>query len=222
MSEPSVYATLSPINVDEQLEWKNDLAYLNWARALKLLLEQYPTAIHEIVRFPDEQGRDILPYLKTEIGYFVEVAVTVEGIRKSCLHPVMDEFHETIFVPTATDINSSIQRALTKAIAMHGLALYVYAGVGSPDLASLMGDDQVDPVNGEEPIYEFVGLVACEGRDNIPYYMATFRDGHETFEVAVFGELIEELDNLKSGDRCLLYAEELSGKLAAQEIRKAS
>jgi hypothetical protein len=34
--------------------------------------------------------------------------------------------------PTAFDINTSIQRALVKAIALHGLGLYIYAGEDLP------------------------------------------------------------------------------------------
>ena len=86
-----------------------------------------PSAFWEVRRF------DGLPYLKTETGYFVEVAVTVQGVTLSQIHPVLDGKNRPIFEPTAFDINTSIQRCLVKAIALHGLGLYVYAGEDLPD-----------------------------------------------------------------------------------------
>ena len=76
---------------------------------------------------------DGLPYQKTETGYFVEVAVTVQGVALSQIHPVLDARNEPIEVPDAFDINTSIQRCLVKAIALHGLGLYIYAGEDLPE-----------------------------------------------------------------------------------------
>ena len=76
---------------------------------------------------------DGLPYLRSETGYFVEVAVTVQGVTLSQIHPVLDGRNQPILEPTAFDINTSIQRCLVKAIALHGLGLYIYAGEDLPD-----------------------------------------------------------------------------------------
>jgi len=73
-----------------------------------------------------------LPYLATEAGVFVEVAVTVQGVRLSQIHPVLDSRNRPLLAPSAFDINTSIQRCLVKAIALHGLGLYVYAGEDLP------------------------------------------------------------------------------------------
>jgi hypothetical protein len=64
------------------------------------------------------------------------VAVTVEGVRLSQIHPVLDSKNKVIAEPNAFDINTSIQRCLVKAIALHGLGLYVYAGEDIPVAAS--------------------------------------------------------------------------------------
>jgi hypothetical protein len=76
---------------------------------------------------------DGLPYLKTETGTFVEVAVTVQGVTLCQIHPVLDAKNRTLMEPTAFDINTSIQRCLVKAIALHGLGLYIYAGEDLPN-----------------------------------------------------------------------------------------
>ncbi len=73
-----------------------------------------------------------LPFLNTDSGAFVEVAVTVRGVTLSQIHPVLDAHNKTIPVPSAFDINTSIQRCLVKAIALHGLGLNVYAGEDLP------------------------------------------------------------------------------------------
>lgn len=73
-----------------------------------------------------------LPFLTTDNGTLVEVAVTVKGITLSQIHPVLDNKNKPIITPTVFDINTSIQRCLVKAIALHGLGLNVYAGEDLP------------------------------------------------------------------------------------------
>ena len=121
------FARLNQINVSEHLEKKGDFNYLSWCYAVAQLRLADPSATWEVRRF------DGLPYLKTETGYFVEVAVTVQGITLSQIHPVLDSRNRPMAEPNAFDINTSIQRCLVKAIALHGLGLYVYAGEDLPD-----------------------------------------------------------------------------------------
>ena len=59
--------------------------------------------------------------------------MTVQGVTLSQIHPVLDGKNRPIFEPTAFDINTSIQRCLVKAIALHGLGLYIYAGEDLPE-----------------------------------------------------------------------------------------
>jgi hypothetical protein len=127
MEQENYFIKLSKIDVSEHLEKKGQFKYLSWAWAVKALRQHYPTATWEVIRF------DGLPYQKTELGYFVEVAVTVEGITLSQIHPVLDQRNKPIAQPTSFDINTSIQRALVKAIALHGLGIWVYAGEDLPE-----------------------------------------------------------------------------------------
>jgi len=71
---------------------------------------------------------DSLPFLKTELGYFVECSVLIQGINKTQMMPVLDFKNQTASTPTANDINKSQMRALTKAIALHGLGIDLWAG----------------------------------------------------------------------------------------------
>ncbi len=120
------FATLNAINVSEHIEKKGQFSYLSWPYAVQQLRLADPTACWEVRRW------DGLPYLATDLGYFVEVAVTVQGVTLSQIHPVLDARNKSILAPTVFDINTSIQRALVKAIALHGLGLYIYAGEDIP------------------------------------------------------------------------------------------
>ena len=121
---------LNRINVSEHIEKKGDFSYLSWPFAVAQLRLADPSATWEVRRF------DGMPYLRTETGYFVEVAVTVQGVTLSQIHPVLDGKNRPVAEPTSFDINTSIQRCLVKAIALHGLGLYVYAGEDLPDSES--------------------------------------------------------------------------------------
>jgi Protein of unknown function (DUF1071) len=121
------FARLNQVSVSEHLEKKGTFSYLSWPYAVAQLRLADPAAFWEVRRF------DGLPFLKTETGFFVEVAVTVQGVTLSQIHPVLDGKNRPIFEPTAFDINTSIQRCLVKAIALHGLGLGVYAGEDMPD-----------------------------------------------------------------------------------------
>lgn len=124
------FARLNAINVNEHVEKKGGFSYLSWPYAVAQLRMADATATWEVQRLHG------LPYLATEAGVFVEVAVTVQGIRLSQIHPVLDGRNRPLLAPTAFDINTSLQRCLVKAIALHGLGLYVYAGEDLPQPAT--------------------------------------------------------------------------------------
>lgn len=120
------FSALASVDVSNHVEKKGQFAYLSWPYAVSQLRLFDETATWEVKRF------DGLPYLTTDSGTFVEVAVTVKGVTLSQIHPVLDARNKVILAPTAFDINTSIQRCLVKAIALHGLGLNVYAGEDLP------------------------------------------------------------------------------------------
>jgi hypothetical protein len=86
-------------------------------------------------------------------GVFVEVAVMVQGITLSQIHPVLDGKNCPLAEPTAFDINTSIQRCLVKAIALHGLGLYVYSGEDLPSgEEEAKSSPKVTPIQSERLI----------------------------------------------------------------------
>ena len=124
--EKSVFETLSAVNVEKFVNEKNGFRYLSWANALNELLKHYPTSTWEVREW------DGVPYLLTGAGCFVEVTVIIHGISRKQLHPILDFRNQPIMKPNAFQVNASIQRALAKAISLHGLGLYIYQGEDLP------------------------------------------------------------------------------------------
>ena len=135
--QTNTFRSLFQIDVAKYVEMKGQFSYLSWPFAVAQLRLADPAAYWEVRRF------DGLPYLSTELGFFVEVAVTVQGVTLSQIHPVLDHKNRPLLAPTPFDINTSIQRALVKAIALHGLGLNIYAGEDLPDLNE--GSEQPKP-----------------------------------------------------------------------------
>ncbi|CAN7268559.1 DUF1071 domain-containing protein [Acidovorax sp. LjRoot38] len=134
------FARLNAINVNEHVEKKGGFSYLSWPYAVAQLRLADPTATWEVRRF---EG---LPYLDTEAGVFVEVAATVHGVTLSQIHPVLDGRNRPLMAPSAFDINTSLQRCLVKAIALHGLGLYIYAGEDLPQpVGAEAANDPIQP-----------------------------------------------------------------------------
>lgn len=140
MSDTNYFAALSAINVNDHIEKKGGFSYLSWPYAVSQLRLADPTATWEVRRF---DGR---PYLLCEAGVFVEVAVTVQGITLSQIHPVLDARNRPIPEPDSFAVNTSIQRCLVKAIALHGLGLYIYAGEDTTPLTAEAANEPPPPV----------------------------------------------------------------------------
>lgn len=127
----NVWETLSKIDVSEHTEKKNGLTYLSWAWAWGCLLNNFPSATFKKHCFLID-GR-MQPYMNDGLGYaYVKVTVTVEGKEIEEVFPVLDYRNKAIKNPDAFQVNSSLQRALAKCIAMHGLGHYIYAGEDIP------------------------------------------------------------------------------------------
>jgi hypothetical protein len=74
----------------------------------------------------------------------VWVTVTLNGKPMTCQLPVMDNKNKAIPNPDAFAVNTAIMRCMVKALALHGLGLYVYAGEDLPD-----GEDKPEPKKPE-------------------------------------------------------------------------
>ena len=124
------FEELNSINVNDKTEQKGNLTYLSWAWAWGELKKRHPDATYTI--YENADGWNYHTDGKTA---WVKTGVTVEGIEHIEYLPVMDFKNKSIPVDavTSTDVNKTIQRSLTKAVARHGLGLYIYAGEDLPD-----------------------------------------------------------------------------------------
>ena len=125
----SVFETLAKIDVNKFTEQKGQFTYLSWADAVNVLLENYPEATWQV-----RHNHDGWPYFPCPAGAFVEVELTVEGVTRVQVHPVLDYQNKPISEPDSFQVNTAIQRCLAKAISLQGLGLYIYRGEDLPDV----------------------------------------------------------------------------------------
>lgn len=137
----SVYERLSSINVNDHTEKKNGLTYLSWAWAWGELLKAYPDSTYTIY-----ENKDGWCYHTDGRTAWVKTGVTVEGKEYIEMLPVMDFKNRSIPLEqiTSFDVNKAIQRSLTKAVARHGLGLYIYAGEDLPETDATAGAVRVE------------------------------------------------------------------------------
>jgi len=143
----SVFEVLNAINVNEHTEKKNGLTYLAWAWAWQEVKKNFPSAFYTIY-----ENRDGLNYHTDGRTCWVKTGVTIDGLEHIEYLPVMDYRNASIPVDKVTsfDVNKAIQRSLTKAVARHGLGLYIYAGEDLPeDEKNVVKNDVLDAALAE-------------------------------------------------------------------------
>ena len=135
-------------NLSGEIEKKNNLSYLSWSQAWKIMKQFYPSATYKIFTNPQTGA----PFWNDEkMGLMVHTSVTADDLEYDNWLPVMDYnnrsmktesyavsvwdksqkryVEKTVAAATTFEINASIQRSLVKCMAMHGLGLCLYMGV---------------------------------------------------------------------------------------------
>ena len=130
----SVFEVLNAIDCNEHVEKKNDISYLSWTWAWQIVKKNYPDAFYTI--YENASG---LFYHTDGKTCWVKTGVTINGLEHIEYLPVMDFKNKSIPLNAVTsfDVNKAIQRSLTKAVARHGLGLYIYAGEDLPEEAKM-------------------------------------------------------------------------------------
>lgn len=141
MSE-NYFVELNNINVNGKTEKKNGLTYLSWAWAWGEVKKLHPDATYTIY-----ENADGLFYHTDGKTCWVKTGVTVNDVEHIEYLPVMDFKNRSIPVEQVTsfDVNKAIQRSLTKAVARHGLGLYIYAGEDLPEEEKAAPKDEALP-----------------------------------------------------------------------------
>ena len=128
---------LRKINVNDHIEKKNGLSYLSWAWAVDTLLQNDPTATWSYDE-PKAFGKTLMVFC----------TVTAFGKSMTAQLPVMDYRNQAIPEPNAMAVNTAMQRCLAKAIALHGIGLYIYAGEDIPVEEQVKKPEAVTPLAG--------------------------------------------------------------------------
>ena len=125
-----VFDLLSKVNVNDKTEKKGNLTYLSWAWAWAEVKKMYPDVQRTVYENVNQCN-----YFTDGKSCWVKIGVTIGGLEHIDYLPVMDFKNKSILLDdvTSMDINKAIQRSTTKALALHGLGLYIYAGEDLPE-----------------------------------------------------------------------------------------
>jgi len=137
--------TLLKTNVNEHTERKQNLTYLSWAWAWAEALKADPKATYKVEMFGDKCFMDI------NGTAMVWVTVTIFDKAMTCQLPVMDHRNKAIPKPDAFQVNTAIMRCMTKALSLHGLGLYIYAGEDLPE-GEQQEPEEAPTINADQAI----------------------------------------------------------------------
>lgn len=185
------FTELNNINVSDKTEKKNGLTYLSWAWAWGEVKKLHPTANYTIYERETEYGP--VNYFTDGTTAWVKTGVVIDGIEHIEELPVMDFKNKSILLENITsfDVNKTIQRSLTKALARHGLGLYIYAG---EDLPEEEATKKVEP----EQIKKIRELIPEENMDAMLKYYKIDKIEDMLYNDAV--ALIERKENVNGKD----------------------
>lgn len=193
----SIFNKLNAINVNDKTEKKNGLTYLSWAWAWGEVKKLYPNANYTIYERKTEYGP--VNYFTDGKTAWVKTGVTIDEIEHIEQLPVMDFRNKSITLENITsfDVNKTIQRSLTKALARHGLGLYIYAGEDLPE--DEKKEEKPNPITNSQ-VNVLQGLIK-----GLPEAKAFYDNILKTYKVNTldnltdkqFGEILLEIKKLK-------------------------
>ena len=168
------FQELNSIDVTGKTEKKGNLTYLSWAWAWGELKKKHPDATYTI--YENADGWNYHTDGKTA---WVKTGVTVNGLEHIEYLPVMDFRNNSIPADkiTSTDVNKTIQRSLTKAVARHGLGLYIYAGEDLPEEAAPKTPEEVNKAAypSRDEMIKAISKKYPNGSENLKALLATFQ-----------------------------------------------
>ena len=129
----SQFEKLSAVNVNEKTDKRGGLTYLSWAWAWAEAKKLYPNIQRTV--YKNANGWN---YHTDGSTGWVEVGVTINDLEHVDFLPIMDYRNNSIPLEkiSSFDVNKAIQRSTTKALALHGLGLYIYAKEDLPEAES--------------------------------------------------------------------------------------
>jgi hypothetical protein len=170
-------ANLLTLNVNEHTEKKANLTYLSWAWAWAEALKADAKASFKVEMFGDKCFMDI------NGTAMVWVTVTMFDKPMTCQLPVMDHRNKAIVNPDAFQVNTAIMRCMTKALSLHGLGLYIYAGEDLPDGAE--PESTIDP-DSMADLFKAIEQATTQDELKLAYKIAySSCDGDKAWQIKV-------------------------------------
>lgn len=145
------YTEIRKINVSDHIEKKNGLSYLSWAWAVDQLFQLDETASWSYGE-PKSYGETLMVFC----------TVTAFGRERTAQLPVMNHRNQAISNPDAFQVNTAMQRCLAKAISLHGIGLYIYAGEDLPEQEK----EERKLITREYQTLEIM-MAACENQEQL-------------------------------------------------------
>lgn len=184
---------LLKLNVNEHTEKKANLTYLSWAWAWAEALKADPQASFTVQMFGDKC------YMEINGTAMVWVTVTMFGKPMVCQLPVMDNTNKPITIEGTTtvnkygkeitnkldsfNVNTAIMRCMTKALGLHGLGLYIYAGQDLPQ-----GDEPESTIDPNSMTDLFLAIHNAKTQDELKFaYKIAYAacDGDKAWQIKV-------------------------------------
>lgn len=145
MADKNFFKEIYDIDVTDRMYDKNGSTYLPWATAFSEIAKVHPEVTYEFKTY----GEHGYPYLETPLGLMVGTSVTIGGVTRDMILPVMDSSNKsmkteeytykvksgekTVAAATMTDINKNIMRCFAKNLAMFGIGLHLWSKEEMPE-----------------------------------------------------------------------------------------
>ena len=199
----SVFATLNAVNINELRKEKGKMSYLAWAYAWAEVKKLHPDMTSTVY-----ENADGLNYHHDGKTAWVKTGITIGGMEHIEYLPILSNNNSSIPLANITswNVNNSIQRSLTKAIARHGLGLYLYSGEDYPE-EEVVANNTAEIERAAKKV---------EDQTLINQYVHSLKKalGGETLDDSgvreVFAEIAKDENRLKSRVYKLLLPEEQS------------
>ena len=197
----SVFETLNAINLNDLKEDKGKMTYLSWAYAWGEVKKLYPDMTSTV--YENTEG---LNYHHDGKTAWVKTGITIEGQEHIEYLPIMDNRNASIPLEriNSTEVNKSIQRSMTKAIARHGLGFYIYAGEDLPE-TEVVANNAAEIERAAKDVKDKTLI------NQYVHSLKTALAGETVDDIAireVFSEIAEDKDRLKIRVFKLLLPEE--------------
>ncbi len=129
MKNKSVFETLSVIDVSAYTKKKGRFNYVSWVFAWTEVKKKYPDMNSTVY-----ENADGWNYHHDGKTAWVKVGVTIGELEHIEYYPVTNNSNQAIALEklNSFDVNTAIQRAITKSIARFGCGLNVFAGEDLP------------------------------------------------------------------------------------------